>query len=217
MSAQHLLFIRHGETVANEQQLAYGVTESPLNEKGIAQARAVGQCLESWPTPYHRILSSPLERARHTAELVNLPLNLDIEIDPGLIECNLGDWEGITYQQMHDFGYAMHSIKDDTFEGHGGESPNAVFNRVAATLTQACARYPSQNLIIVSHGSAIAHGLAAILQTRPKFGYQYLMHNGAITEVVLSEAPEILTLNNYEHLPAALRAETGRPDNVQQA
>jgi len=217
LNAQHLLFIRHGETIANEQQLAYGVTESPLNEKGIAQAQAVGQCLKSWPTPYHRILSSPLERARHTAELVNLPLNLDIEIDPGLIECDLGDWEGITYQQMHDFGYAMHSIKDDTFEGHGGESPNAVYTRVNETLERAIARYPNQNLIFVSHGSAIAHGLAALLKTRPKFGYQYLMHNGAITEVVLTSAPEILTLNNFEHLPAALRAESGRPDNAQQA
>jgi len=217
LSAQHLLFIRHGETLANEQQLAYGVTESPLNEKGIAQAQALGQCLQSWPTPYHRILSSPLERARHTAELVNRSLNLDIEIDPGLIECDLGDWEGITYQQMHDFGYAMRSIKDDTFAGHGGESPDAVYDRVDAALTRACAQYPDQNLIIVSHGSAIAHGLAAILQTRPKFGYQYLMHNGAITEVVLEAAPRLLTLNNYEHLPAALRAESGRPDNAQQA
>jgi hypothetical protein len=43
------------------------------------------------------------------------------------------------------------------------------------------------------------------------------MHNGAITEVVLTSAPEILTLNNFEHLPAALRAESGRPDNAQQA
>ena len=118
---------------------------------------------------------------------------------------------------MHDFGYAMQSIKDDTFEGHGGESPNAVYTRVNETLERAIARYPNQNLIFVSHGSAIAHGLAALLKTRPKFGYQYLMHNGAITEVVLTSAPEILTLNNFEHLPAALRAEPGRPDNAQQA
>ena len=217
MSEQHLLFIRHGETVANEQQLAYGVTESPLNEKGIAQAQAAGQRLMSWPTQYHRILSSPLERARHTAELINLELKLEIIIDPGLIECDLGNWEGITYQQMHDFGYATHSIKDDAFDGHGGESPNAVYDRVKAVLDRASADYPSQNLIFVSHGSAIAHGLAAILQTRPKFGYQYLMHNGAITEVVLAATPRLVTLNDHEHLPAALRAEHGRPDNAQQA
>lgn len=217
MSQQHLLFIRHGETIANEQQLAYGVTESPLNEKGIAQAQAAGQRLKSWSTQYHKILSSPLERARHTAELINLDLNLEIIIDPGLIECDLGNWEGITYQQMHDFGYATHSIKDDAFDGHGGESPNAVYDRVKAVLDRASADYPSQNLIIVSHGSAIAHAMAAILQTRPKFGYQYLMHNGAISEVILESKPRLLTLNDYEHLPAALRAEHGRPDNAQQA
>ncbi|MFL2537452.1 MAG: histidine phosphatase family protein [Candidatus Azotimanducaceae bacterium] len=217
MNHRHLMFIRHGETQANQQQLAYGVTESPLNEKGIGQAQATGKRLTAWPTTYDRILSSPLSRALETAKWVNAGLDLPLEIEPGLIESDLGDWEGITYQQMHDYGYAVKSIKDDAFEGHGGESPNTVYARVEAALTKTLSRYPNENIICVSHGSAIAHGMAWLMKTRPKFGYQYLMHNGAITEVRLDPEPSVLTLNDYGHLDEVLQAPLGQPANAQQA
>ncbi|MGB1342886.1 MAG: histidine phosphatase family protein [Pseudomonadales bacterium] len=214
---RHMMFIRHGETQANQQQLAYGVTESPLNAKGISQAQATGERLTTWATPYHRILVSPLSRALETARLINAGLNLPIEIEPGLIECDLGDWEGITYQQMLDNGYAVKSIKDDNFEGHGGESPNTVYARVKAALTKALSSYRNENIICVSHGSAIAHGMAGLMKTQPKFGYQYLMHNGAITEVLLDPEPKVLTLNDFQHLGEELQAPQGQPANVQQA
>ena len=215
MNEQRFLFIRHGETIANEQQLAYGLTESPLNAKGKAQAHATGLRLQGWSSPYNRMLTSPLGRAQETAAIVNQYLNLPLEIDPGLVESNLGDWEGITYAEMLSNGYATKSIRDDHFSEHGGESPQAVSDRVSQCLTAARHRYPNENLIFVSHGSAIAHGMAVIMDTQPKFGYQYLMHNGAITEVSLQATPTLLHLNNYDHLAEELTTPKDRPDNVQ--
>jgi hypothetical protein len=57
--------------------------------------------------------------------------------------------------------------------------------------------------------------MAVIMDTQPKFGYQYLMHNGAITEVSLQATPTLLHLNNYDHLAEELTTPKDRPDNVQ--
>jgi len=217
LTIQRFLFVRHGETIANQQQLAYGITESPLNRKGIAQAHSTGERLATWTSDYHRILTSPLGRAQETAAIINEYLKLPLEINPGLIECDLGSWEGITYESMFNYQYAAKSIQDDHFCEHGGESPETVYNRVSDCLEQMKSCYPDENLIFVSHGSAIAHGMAAIMGTRPKFGYQYLMHNGAITEVALQPEPELLMLNDFSHLPEALKTPKDRPDNVQRA
>ena len=74
-------------------------------------------------------------------------------------------------------------------------------------------QHEGENLILVSHGAAIAHGLARLLGRRTLFGPKYIMHNSAITEIVLDPEPEIIRLNDFEHLPDDLRSDVGRADN----
>ena len=57
-SGWHL--IRHGETEANDAQLAYGRLESPLNPRGIEQVRSTAEALNAQATTFHHIVSSPL-------------------------------------------------------------------------------------------------------------------------------------------------------------
>ena len=97
---QRLALIRHGETEANDAQLAYGRLESPLNPRGIEQVRSTAEALNAQATAFHHIVSSPLGRARETASIIADALNLEITIEDDIVECDLGDWEGITYQQM---------------------------------------------------------------------------------------------------------------------
>ena len=59
----HLMFIRHGETVGNNEQIAHGQSESPLNDRGIEQAKSTAEMLSGWHRTYHRIYASPLSRA----------------------------------------------------------------------------------------------------------------------------------------------------------
>ena len=75
------------------------------------------------------------------------------------------------------------------------------------TLTQNA----SKNLIFVGHGGAFANGLSALFAEGPRFGPKYLMHNAAITELVLKPAPELLRLNDYAHLPKSSRTSPGDP------
>ncbi len=211
---QHLLLVRHGETVGNLEQIAHGQTESPLNDRGVEQARHTAALLKGWERDYQRVYTSPLSRAHHTGQHIASSLDLPIHIHEHLIEGFLGDWESVTYQELEDFGFAKHSIRDDDFRGHNGESPNQLGERLARAVTDIRTQHAGENLILVSHGAAIAHLLARLLGSRPAFGHQYLMHNAAVTELGFypDERAEIVTLNYYDHLPDHLKADKKRRD-----
>lgn len=215
---QHLLLVRHGETEGNREQIAHGQTESPLNEHGVKQAQSTADVLLGWDRDYDTIYCSPLSRAHDTAQAIADTLGLDINVHQGLIESNLGDLEGVTYKELYEFGYAKHSIIDDDFTGHNGESPRAVADRMEQSLREIRTLHPNQNLIIVSHGSAIAHLIARLTDSEPAFGPQFIMHNAAITEIILLEDadPEIIVLNHREHLPAEFKIDPKKiaPENI---
>jgi broad specificity phosphatase PhoE/thiamine kinase-like enzyme len=212
---QQFLFVRHGETVGNLEQIAHGQTESPLNDRGIRQAQSTAAMLRGWDTEYHRVYTSPLSRAHHTGQHIAEALGLPIDTHDDLVEGFLGDWEGITYEELNEVGFAKHSIRDDNFRGHNGESPNQLADRMASVLEEIRAQHPGENIIFVSHGAAIAHLLARLMDTTPAFGHQYLMHNSAITEITFhadDDKPELSTLNFHDHLPEDLKASPMRRD-----
>lgn len=212
---QHLLLVRHGETVGNLEQIAHGQTESPLNDRGIEQAKHTAEMLRDWKRAYHRVYTSPLSRAQHTGRHIADALSLPVDQHEHLKEGHLGDWEEVTYQELEDFGFARHSIRNDDFDGHNGESPNKLGQRMVGAIDELRLRHPEENLILVSHGAAIAHFIARLLGTRPAFGHQYIMHNAAVTELkfVPDEPVELLTLNFFDHLPDHLKADPKRPDH----
>ncbi len=205
---QQFLFVRHGETVGNQEQIAHGQTESPLTDRGIRQAKITAAMLRGWNTQYHRVYTSPLSRAHHTGQHIAEALGVPIDTHDDLVEGFLGDWEGITYEELDQVGFAKRSIRDDDFRGHNGESPNQLADRMASMLEEVRARHPRENIIFVSHGAAIAHLLARLMDTTPAFGHQYLMHNSAVTEITFhgdNDKPDLTTLNFHEHLPEDLR------------
>lgn len=218
---QQFLFVRHGETFGNLERIAHGQTESPLTDRGIRQAEITADMLRGWETKYHRVYTSPLSRAHHTGEHIAEALGLPIDRHDDLVEGFLGDWEGITYEELDEVGFARHSIGDDDFRGHNGESPNQLADRMANVLEEVRAQHPGENIIFVSHGAAIAHLLARLMDTTPAFGHQYLMHNSAITEITFhgdADKPELSTLNFHEHLPDDLKTEqSGRKEKAKSA
>ncbi len=85
-------FLRHGETENNRLGLVAGASDVPLNATGLAQAQAAARRLAG--SGIDAIWSSPLQRARDTAQCVAAVLGLDIVIVPELAERNWGDLEG---------------------------------------------------------------------------------------------------------------------------
>lgn len=85
-------FLRHGETENNRLGLVAGASDVPLNTTGLAQAQAAARRLAG--SGIDAIWSSPLRRARDTAQCVATVLGLDIAIVPELAERNWGELEG---------------------------------------------------------------------------------------------------------------------------
>jgi broad specificity phosphatase PhoE len=96
---QTLLFIRHGESTWNAERILPGQLPGiPLNDKGRQQAARLAESL--CDIPISAIISSPLERARETAEIIAYGRALSIEFDPELMDTNIGNWAGQKYDEL---------------------------------------------------------------------------------------------------------------------
>ena len=88
-----IYIIRHGQTELNNAHVLQGRSDYPLNDKGIAQAREVGQWFTDQGIDFSYVYSSPLKRAVRTAELITL--EKPIVLDDRLIEMDYGPYEGM--------------------------------------------------------------------------------------------------------------------------
>ena len=87
-----ILFVRHGETAPNRDGLVLGRADPVLTEEGRRQARCLARVLaEERAVALH---TSPLRRARETAEALAAPCGLEPVVDDRLIEVDWGEWEG---------------------------------------------------------------------------------------------------------------------------
>ena len=154
-----LYFVRHGETDFNVAHRLQGQYQTSLNMLGRQQAAIAGQVLRDLfargrrqANEFHYV-SSPLNRARETMEIVRGVLGLDThayETDDRLMEISYGAWEGLTLPEVeaHEPGVlARREHEKWDFTPPGGESYREVAKRVAewyATLTR--------DTVVIAHG-----------------------------------------------------------------
>jgi len=192
--------VRHGETAANTGGVWHGSTDTPLSERGRRQAERVAAHLAAAHPDVAALYTSPLERARHTAEAIARALGVEPRIDTGLAEYHLGRWEGETYAALlkeHQLWQNMQ--RDPDWKPHGGESGRDVVDRFRASLERIGGAHPGARVIVVSHGGALALAMAALLRGRVGEWYEP-MANCAVSELVLAPKPELLSFNAVGHL-----------------
>ncbi len=201
-SARTLLtLVRHGQTSANIDGVWHGSTNSPLTEHGHGQAAAAAAFIEANHKPVGTVYASPLDRAHHTAEKIADRLGLTPELDPGLVEYDLGDWEGMSFEVLYEEKKLFHNMKSDPdYRPHGGESPKQVGDRLVASLRRIADRHPGERVIVVSHGGALSIAFGLLLDNDYS-SWNRMMKNCAITELVLDPRPELVSFNRTEHLP----------------
>lgn len=96
---QTLLFIRHGQTTWNVEHLLPGQIEGvALNDTGKQQAAKLADALAA--IPISAIISSPLERARDTAEIIVQGRGLTVQLEADLMDTNIGRWTGKKYDEL---------------------------------------------------------------------------------------------------------------------
>jgi probable phosphoglycerate mutase len=155
------IYLRHGETDWNAAGLSQGNVDIPLNAKGVAQAAAAAQLLK------HRgirsIVTSPLSRARDTAQAVAAVLGLPVETDDGLREVAFGVQEGKPMAEW------FAQWVDGAFTPEGAESFAALRARAVAAINRATAHEPM--VLVVAHGALFrairaAAGMVANVRTQ---------------------------------------------------
>ena len=89
-----IFMVRHGETEWNRQRRLQGRTDIPLNDAGLAEARKAAKALRD--VNFDRIFTSPLQRARKTAEILRGSREIPVTVEPVLIEVSFGVGEGLS-------------------------------------------------------------------------------------------------------------------------
>ena len=98
MNRTTLIFIRHGETVANRENIFRGRMDFPLNSNGIEQARCLADALARFKIDV--LYSSPLSRALDTAKPIATAQNIEINIEEKFTNISLGEWEGVPHSEI---------------------------------------------------------------------------------------------------------------------
>ena len=147
---------RHGQTDYNKDEIILGVTDLPLNDTGMAQARELAENAAKLGD-IDIIVSSPMKRALTTAKAVAERCGLDIVTDERLREWDYGEYEG---KSRFTEGFAENKVNFGVRMGKTGESLMQLAHRVYSAVDEIIEKYPDKNVLIVSHG-----GVCRVIET----------------------------------------------------
>lgn len=171
-----LLLLRHGQTAMSAARRYSGRADPELTELGLAQARsaAAGIGTVDGAAATAVVLSSPLGRARQTAEPVAEALGVPVTTHDGLIETDFGAWDGLTFPEARQRDPELHArwLGDETVPPPDGESFVDVGKRVAVLRAELLTRYAGRTVLLVSHVTPIKLLLRQALDVGPSLLYR---------------------------------------------
>ncbi|HXH22606.1 MAG TPA: histidine phosphatase family protein [Dehalococcoidia bacterium] len=158
-----VILVRHGETASNRDRLALGRKDVPLNSLGLAQAARLGKAIaleRAAGTTFAAVYSSPLVRARQTAEAIATALGLEVTEAPELIEMDVGEMDGLTGAELRErhpeFLRSWWGPEAGIVRMPGGESLQEVQDRAWPLIELVRDTYPAEAAVIaVSHNFVI--------------------------------------------------------------
>jgi probable phosphoglycerate mutase len=170
-----LLLLRHGQTELSVQRRYSGHGDPELTPLGHAQAAGAAARLARVPE-VAAVLTSPLQRARQTAEAVAAAAGAPLAVRQRLIETDFGKWEGLTFAEAQARDPQLHAdwLGSEEAAPPDGESFAAVGRRVAEELADLLLEFPGATLVLVSHVTPIKMLLRDALQGGP--GVLYRLH-----------------------------------------
>jgi 2,3-bisphosphoglycerate-dependent phosphoglycerate mutase len=172
-------FLRHGESVGNLENRFQGHADFPLTEAGRAQARALAERWKAEDRTFNRAFSSPLLRARETAETICGALNVALEIDPDWMEINNGLLAGLSDEEAKREVPRPVYITPYTHTGRTGESRWEVYLRAGRNI-QKLLDQTAGHTLVVAHGGILNMTMYAILGIPVQAdhtGARFMFHN----------------------------------------
>ena len=199
------LLLRHGETALSAQRRFAGRGDAPLTETGRRQAAAAAARLAA-RGGIDMIVTSPLQRARRTAEAVAEATGAPVTVDDGLVETDFGEWEGLTFAEaMARWPEEISAwLASAEVAPPGGESLATVARRVLGALDRLLAAPGPGTLLLVSHVTPIKTLACRAMLAPPATMFRIHLDVGSLCEIHwFADGPALVrSLNDTAHLHA---------------
>lgn len=177
-----IIFLRHGQAKNNIERILTGRTPGvPLTETGIIQAEKAAKFLEHMNIS--AIYSSPIERAKHTAEIVGKHNSIDVTIDDRLIELDMGKFTGVPYDEIFtSHGNVFMKFYNGELEiAHNGvETFSEVKKRILGIVDHVIENHPNENVVLVTHMDPIKAMLSTVVELTPTNLFELVIANASL-------------------------------------
>jgi broad specificity phosphatase PhoE len=159
-----LFLVRHGRTGWNKEGIFRGIKDVPLDAVGKEEALLVGERLKG--EGITAVFTSPLSRAKETAEAIALFPQLEVKVLPGLTDLNFGEWEGRSLEEVKErypnlYLRWLHEPHRVTFPA--GEGLDAVRARAMEAVEEIVTCHPQEAVALVSHRVVLKVLICALL------------------------------------------------------
>ena len=178
-----IIFLRHAQAENNTKRILAGRTEGvPLTKTGIEQAERIAKYLST--IDISAIYSSPIERAKHTAETVAKSCSLDVVLDERLTEIDMGKFTRMNYDDMFaKYGniFLKFYENDPVISEHEVETFPDVQKRVLDMVDHVVKKHNNENVVLVTHMDPIKSMLARVMDLKPKTLFELIIVNASLT------------------------------------
>ena len=197
------VLVRHGSTQHSVDKRFSGRNDLPLNETGRGQAAALARRASSWGG-IAAVASSPLRRARETAEAIASALGVDVTYVDDLAEVDFGAWEGMTFGEVraqHPDALSQWLASPDVAPP-GGESLTSLARRARRARDSIIAAWPDQRVVVVTHVSPIKSLVRAVLEAPPVALHRMHLDTASVSIVdyFADGAASLRSFNDTSHL-----------------
>lgn len=202
--ATSLLLLRHGQTPLSVDKRFSGLGDPSLTPDGLAQAEAAALRLSRQPYEVGAIVTSPLTRARQTAQAVAARTGLAVLVDEDLRETDFGEWEGHTFAEIQQRWPRELAawLADPDVAPPGGESFAATARRVEQARERIVKANEGRSVVVVSHVTPIKMLVRLALGAPPEALYRMHLDLACLSAIdYYADGPAVVrALNDTAHL-----------------
>jgi 2,3-bisphosphoglycerate-dependent phosphoglycerate mutase len=169
-SPSTFIFLRHGESTGNAENRHQGQADYPLTELGLHQVQTLAEDWKARGWQFDKAVSSPLIRAKETAEILSRSLGFELKYDPIWMERDNGKLAGLLHEQARQVLSPPDFIPLYEPIASTGESQWELYLRAGTALNQLL-KFPPGCYLVISHGgflNMVMHALAGLVP-QPNF------------------------------------------------
>ncbi len=186
-SSTLLLLVRHAQTIDNLEQRFAGWTDGDLTPYGERQIHRLGEHFNRAHSDVEAIYSSPLTRARKTAEAISKLTAHELRFDDDLREMYFGELDGRPFEELRSAYADVMAADEDAelndFMWPGGESRSGFTTRVVECINRIALTHLGGSAAIVTHGGVIATFLTNMHGESTALWRKWVVPNASLTEI----------------------------------